>query len=74
MTIYDLNWQPARIGVGFFATCEFDDGIKAHLRSEDGVSFRITLDLRGDGWKIHDELDRARANSLLGFYERAHSV
>lgn len=74
MTIYDLHWQPSRIGCGFFATCKFDDGIIAHLRSEDGQTYRLTVGLREQGNKIHDALDKERASSLLNFYAMAHSL
>ena len=74
MTIYDLDWQPARFGTGFIASCRFDDGITAYLRSENGERYNLLVDLRSDGRRTHEDLDRGRVNGLLSHYEMAHAL
>lgn len=72
MNIYELEWQPARIGFGFFATHEFDNGRTAHIRcegiSESGEDFRLTVFSR-DGRLAYskEHLDRAALLARLNY-------
>ena len=70
MNIFDLDWQPARIGFGFFATHEFVNGITAHVRctsiGDVGEGFDLTL-LSREGRVMSNlhGLDRRAVNSRL---------
>lgn len=74
MTIYDLSWHPSLTEPAFVATHRFDDGIIAWIKSEDGATFRLTVGERSRGVRVHEALDRTRANNLLTLYAKQHSL
>lgn len=70
MTVYDLNWQPARIGTGFIASHVFENGITAQVRCTaigEGEEYYHLVLLSHGGRVVYDhgELDRVALAARL---------
>lgn len=74
MTIYDLNWHPSILGIGFVACTRFDDGITAHVSCADGATYNLVIDGRGRGHLHHYGLTASKTSELLDFYAKSHAL